>query len=85
MEIRHIGTMRVYLTVDATKTLICAFVLSKLDYCNSLLSGWAMYLLRKLQKIQNSAAIFSLSPKHANIIMCKLLSKLYIGNWSLPE
>ena len=24
-------------TFEATKTLVCAFVLSKLDYCNSLL------------------------------------------------
>ena len=33
-----------------------AFVLSKLDYCNSLLSGSPAYLLDKLQKVQNSAA-----------------------------
>ena len=33
-------------TFEATKTLVCAFVLSKLDYCNSLLlSGCPLYLL----------------------------------------
>ena len=43
-------------TIDATKTLLCAFVLSKRDYCNSLLSGSPKHLLDKLQKVQNSAA-----------------------------
>ena len=37
------------------KKLLCAFVLSRLDYCNSLLSGCPKYLLSKLKKIQNSA------------------------------
>ena len=36
--------------------LVCAFVLSKLDYFNSLLSGGPLYILRRLQKVQNSAA-----------------------------
>ena len=44
------------MTVEATKTLVCAFVLSKLDYCNSPLSGCPLCILRRLQKVQNSAA-----------------------------
>ena len=32
VEIRRIDSIRQYLTVEATKTLVCAFVLSKLDY-----------------------------------------------------
>ena len=48
--------MRPYLSEDATKTLICAFVLSRLDYCNALLSGSPKYLLDRLQKVQNNAA-----------------------------
>ena len=44
------------MTVKATKTLVCAFILSKIDYCNSLLSGCPLYILRRLQKDQNSAA-----------------------------
>ena len=53
--IRRISTFRQYLTVEGTKTLVCAFVLSKLDYCNSHLSGRPLYIFRRPQKAQNSA------------------------------
>ena len=56
IELRRIASIRQYLTVDATKVLVCAFVLSKLDYCNSLLSGRPKNLIEKLQRVQNSAA-----------------------------
>ena len=56
VEIRRISNIRHYLTTDATKTLACAVVLSKLDYRNSLLSSCPKQLLNKLQKVQNSAA-----------------------------
>ena len=52
-ELRRIWTIHHYLSVDATKVLVSAFVLSKLDYCNSLLIGSPSYLLEKLQKVQN--------------------------------
>ena len=55
-ELRHITTIRHLLSVDSTKTLASAFVLSRLDYRNSLLSGCPKHLLEKLQKVQNSAA-----------------------------
>ena len=48
-----IGSIRHFLTVDAAETLVCAFVLSKLDYCNSLLSGSPQHSLDKLQKVKN--------------------------------
>ena len=48
VDIRRISSIRQYLAVEATKTLVCAFVLSKLDYCNSLLSGCPLYILRRL-------------------------------------
>ena len=37
VELRRIASIRQYLSCDATKTLISAFVFSELDYCNSLL------------------------------------------------
>ena len=39
LELRRIGHLRHHLTVDATKKLVSSFVLSRLDYCNSLLAG----------------------------------------------
>ena len=55
-HLRNIGFIRKYLTYDAAKIIIHAFVVSKLDYCNSLLYGLPSYLIRKLQHVQNSAA-----------------------------
>ena len=40
---------------DTTKNIIQALVMSKLDYCNSLLLGLADYQLNKIQQIQNMA------------------------------
>ena len=40
---------------DSTKTIIQALVMSKIDYCNSLLLGSADYQLNKIQCIQNMA------------------------------
>ena len=56
LELRRISAIRHYLSEDVTKILLCAFVLSRLDYCNSRLAGCLKYLPSKLQKVQNSAA-----------------------------
>ena len=56
IQIRHISSIPHLLTTQATQTLVCSLVLSRLDYCNSLLSGCSQYLLDKLQKVQNAAA-----------------------------
>ena len=76
IEIRRIGNIRHYLTIDATKAPLCALVLSKLYYCNSLLSGSTEHLLDKLQKGQSSAArlVFK-ARKHEH--MKPLLQKLH--------
>ena len=55
-ELRRISSIRHLLSTDATKTLVSVFVLSRLDYCNSLLFSCRQYLLNKLQKVQNNAA-----------------------------
>ena len=38
-ELRCINSIRHYLSVEATQKLVLAFVMSRLDYCNSLLYG----------------------------------------------
>jgi hypothetical protein len=55
-QIRNIGMIRKYLDLDATKTLVHAYVTSRLDYCNSLLYGISKELIDKLQRVQNTAA-----------------------------
>ena len=56
LEIRHISCVCYLLYDDATKTLLCAFVLSRLDYCNALLADSPKHLTEKLQKVQYHAA-----------------------------
>eukprot|EP00745_Piridium_sociabile_P025209 TRINITY_DN39921_c0_g1_i13.p1 TRINITY_DN39921_c0_g1~~TRINITY_DN39921_c0_g1_i13.p1 ORF type:complete len:259 (-),score=29.46 TRINITY_DN39921_c0_g1_i13:146-922(-) len=56
IQLRNISLIRHYLSVDATKTLVCSLVLSRLDYCNSLLAGAPKYLIERMQKVQNHAA-----------------------------
>ena len=56
LEIRRISALRPYLSVDATKQLVNAFVTSRLDYCNSVLAGLPAEQISRLQLIQNSAA-----------------------------
>ena len=42
-----------FFTTETTKTLLHAFVTSKIDYCNSLLYGAPKYLLHRLQRVLN--------------------------------
>ena len=67
IQIRHISSIR-HLTTQATQTLVWSLVLSRLDYCNSLLSGCPQYLLDKLQKVQNAAARFVCKAKKSDHI-----------------
>ena len=60
LELRRISLIRKYLTVDAAKTIVCSLVLSRLDYCNSILSGSPKCLIQKLQRVQNTAARITL-------------------------
>ena len=56
LELCRIGHLRRHLTADATKKLVSSFVLSRLDYCNSLLAGLPGNKLDRLQRVQNNAA-----------------------------
>ena len=56
IDIRRISSIRHLLSIDATKTLLSAFVNPKLDFCNSLFYDSPMYLLWRSWKVQNKAA-----------------------------
>ena len=55
-ELRRLASIRRFLTSTATATLVSAFVLSRIDYCISLLFGSTRNLTSHLQRIQNYAA-----------------------------
>ena len=55
-ELRPLASIRRFLTSTATVTLASAFVLSRIDYCNSLLFGSTHDVTSHLQQIQNHAA-----------------------------
>ena len=55
-QLHQIRTIRRSLTSDSTKTLVNAFVNSRLDYCNLLLYGVGEGLMDRLQHVQNAAA-----------------------------
>ena len=54
--IRKISHLRKYLDGPTTEKLVHAFLTSRLDYCNSLLSGIPDNLLHHVQRFQNTAA-----------------------------
>ena len=55
-ELRRLAFIRRFLTSTASATLVSAFVLSRIDYCNSLLFGSTHDVTCHLQRIQNYAA-----------------------------
>ena len=55
-HLRRIGKIRQYLSTESANTLAVSFILSRLDFCNSLLSGLPDAKLSRLQRIQNNAA-----------------------------
>ena len=68
-ELRRLASIRRFLTSTATATLVSAFVLSRIDHCNSLLFGSTHDVTSHLQRRQNYAARVILRlPKSSNII-----------------
>ena len=55
-HIRSLSKVRPYITYKAASTIAVCLILSKLDYCNSLLSGLPQKQIKRLQAVQNAAA-----------------------------
>ena len=55
-HLHNIAKIRKYLTIKSTQLFVQATVTSRLDTCNSLLTGLPAALIHKLQLVQNSAA-----------------------------
>jgi len=55
-QLRRIKCSLKALPFDTAKYLVNCFVISRIDYCNSLLSGVPQYALYRLQRVMNVAA-----------------------------
>ena len=73
-ELRRLASIRTFLTNTATATLVSAIVLSRSDYCSSLLSGSTHDVTSSLQLIHIYVTLVFIS--HSEIIkknyMCKV-------------
>ncbi|KAJ8407757.1 hypothetical protein AAFF_G00268010 [Aldrovandia affinis] len=75
-SLHNIRRIRPFLTQEATQLLVQALVISRLDYCNSLLAGLLACAIKPLQLVQNAAArlVFN-QPKFTHVT--PLLSSLH--------
>ncbi|MBN3302415.1 RTJK polymerase, partial [Amia calva] len=55
-HLRNIASIRTFLSLPDAERLIYAFIISRLDYCNSLFVGLPANSIKRLQYIQNSVA-----------------------------
>jgi len=55
-DLQPMNTTRKSLTEDAATTIVCAFVTSRVDYCNSVLHRVSTAIVQPLQNVLNAAA-----------------------------
>ena len=67
-HLNNIGRIKRFLSFEDRKLIVQAIVMSRIDYCNSLLYGVAATNLSKLQRVQNAAVRLVCSlPRHEHV------------------
>ena len=67
-DLHNISRIRKFLSPGETKSLVHAFVSSRVDYCNSLLYGLPASQLNKVQRVLNTAArLVCCAPRFSHI------------------
>ena len=67
-HLHNMGRMKRFLSFEDRKSIVQAIVMSRIDYCNSLLYGVAATNLSKLQRVQNAAVRLVCSlPRHEHV------------------
>ena len=74
LEMRRISTIRPFLTTSATATLVCSWVLSWIDYCNSVLAGITSNQIARLQRILDNSARLIFRKKRSEHVTPMLIS-----------
>ena len=54
-HLRNISKIRPYISTDACKDAVQTLIMSRIDYCSSLLCGISQYDIGRLQRLQNRA------------------------------
>jgi hypothetical protein len=70
-HLRNIGAVRNLLPTSAVIQLVHSLVTSRIDYCNSLLSGVPLYMTDQLQRVHNTAAriVTRSNPEHITPVL----------------
>ena len=71
----NIRRIRKYLSQESARTLVHAFIIGRINHCNSHLFGLPSFHLLKLQRLQNAAArLISNVPRYSHItpVLCSL-------------
>jgi len=76
IQLRQLRLVTESLSADAAKTLMQAFISTRLNYCNALLSGVSGGLMCRLQSVQNTAMPLVTGARHRNHIT-PILRQLY--------
>ena len=69
LELRRINSIRNLLSVDAVKTLVCLLVLSRFDYCNSLLVDHPQYIIKRLLNAATRSILRTLRSEHISQLL----------------
>jgi len=76
-HLRQIKRVRRFLTVQASKTMIHAFVTSRVDYCNSVVHGASTVHIRPLQNVLNAAARLVMNKRKFENITAEIRDQLH--------
>ena len=55
-HLRQLRFVRKSMTFDALRSVVQAFIISRVDYCNAVLYGVAAHVIRRLQSVLHAAA-----------------------------
>ena len=76
-QLRQLRSIRKSLTTDSCHTLVRALIISRIDYCNSLLGGIPRYLLDQLDGVLRAAARLILQRPRTDHIMDAMRGQLH--------